>query len=117
LSLSQEIQESLSKILLFNVIMRKMRMSKKPMFLPLSVAVGTVLTAGVLTSEVINAKSNPFGYADLSSGYMVAAEGSEQAGSGEERSGEKAKDEKEQSQESKKTQEGKCGEGKCGGNM
>jgi uncharacterized low-complexity protein len=103
--------------------MRKIMMSKKSIFFPLSVAVGTVLTAGVLTSEVINAESNPFSYSDLSSGYRVAAREGEKIGSREECGSEKARDEekckdrKEQSQGSKEAQEGKCGEGKCGGNM
>jgi uncharacterized low-complexity protein len=105
-------------------MMRKIIMSKKPIFFPLSVVMGTALTAGMLTNEVINAESNPFGYADLSSGYMITAREDEKTASGGgECDGEMTKNEgeckerKEQSQKSKEAQEGKCGEGKCGGNM
>lgn len=111
-------------------------MPKKHKLSSLSVAVGTVFTAGMLTSGAASAESNPFGYADLSSGYMVAT-GEGAKGEGEGSCGGKRKAEgegncggkkkaegegscggkKEQGQGRKQGQEGKCGEGKCGGNM
>lgn len=54
---------------------------------PLTIAVGTLLTASVTHLYAGDIQDNPFSMSELSSGYMVAEQ----------------------------KEEGKCGEGKCGG--
>jgi len=105
---------------------------------PLSVALGTAVTAALATVPAVQAAENPFGMTQLSEGYMVAGEGKcggmkEKEGKcGEGKcGGDKAKKEgkcgegkaKEgkcgegmSDDKAKKAKEGKCGEGKCGGN-
>jgi len=88
---------------------------------PLVLAVSTALTIGLSATSAVNAAENPFGLTDLSSGYMVVAEGTcgegacggkTDSGEGEGTSGGHKDD---------KSSEGKCGgkgdsgEGKCGG--
>jgi len=63
-------------------------MSSKRNMKPLALAVGTALCGSIIALSSVQAETNPFGMADLSSGYMVAG-----------------------------MKEGKCGEGKCGGSM
>lgn len=67
----------------------------------LSTTIGTLM-ASALSVSVAQADVNPFGATELTSGYMVVAEGS----CGEGKCGGDAKNHK--------TSEGSCGEGKCG---
>jgi len=50
-------------------------MSKATQKTPLVLAVSTALTIGLSATSTVNAADNPFGLTDLSSGYMVVAEG------------------------------------------
>lgn len=65
-------------------------MSSKRNMKPLALAVSTALCGSMIALSSVQAETNPFGMADLSSGYMVAG---------------------------MKGKEGKCGEGKCGMKM
>ena len=70
---------------------------------PLAIALGATFVTSLAGTSVVNAAENPFSMTELSSGYMVAAEGK----CGEGKCGEGMKDKA----------EGKCGEGKCGEGM
>jgi uncharacterized low-complexity protein len=70
---------------------------------PLAIALGATFVTSLAGTSVANAAENPFSMTELSSGYMVAAEGK----CGEGKCGEGMKD----------SAEGKCGEGKCGEGM
>jgi uncharacterized low-complexity protein len=70
-------------------------MIEKKNMKPLTVALGTAVTATLASIPAVQAVENPFSMSKLSGGYMVAAEDS---GNG------------------MKEMEGKCGEGKCGSN-
>ena len=70
---------------------------------PLAIALGATFVTSLAGTSVANAAENPFCMTELSSGYMVAAEGK----CGEGKCGEGMKD----------SAEGKCGEGKCGEGM
>lgn len=83
-------------------------MSNRSNLKPLAIAVGAVLTAGMMTTPAGNAGDNPFGMTALSSGYEVAGK---EGKCGEGKCGESKKL---QAQETGKKGEGKCGEGKCG---
>jgi uncharacterized low-complexity protein len=76
---------------------------------PLVLAVSTALTIGLSATSAVNAAENPFGITDLSSGYMVVAEGKCGEGACGSKEGEGTCGGKSDSSE------GKCGEGKCGG--
>jgi uncharacterized low-complexity protein len=85
-------------------------MIEKKNMKPLSIALGTAVTATLATVPAAQAADNPFGMSQLSEGYMVAGEGKCGGMKGKEGKcgegkcgGDKAK------------KEGKCGEGKCGG--
>ncbi|NIN35173.1 MAG: hypothetical protein GWO08_13045 [Gammaproteobacteria bacterium] len=83
-------------------------MSKKFTLKPVVAALGTTFVVSLATSPITQAAENPFQINELSSGYMVVAEGhcGEKDGS-EGKCGEGKCGEKDES-------EGKCGEGKCG---
>jgi uncharacterized low-complexity protein len=70
-----------------------------------SLAVGTALIGTLAASPIVSADSNPFGFTDLSSGYMVADKGKE-GSCGEAKCGDK--------KAKKVKKEGSCGEAKCG---
>jgi len=70
------------------------RFSKKPLSMAIGATLGATFCASLISAPVANASENPFSVTPLSSGYMVAKEGT----CGEATCG-----------------EGKCGEGKCGG--
>jgi uncharacterized low-complexity protein len=103
-------------------------MIEKKNMKPLTVALGTAVTATLASIPAAQAGDNPFGMSKLSEGYMVAAE---EGKCGEGKCGSNAKKQKMEEgkcgakSEEKKTEEGKCGakpeekkteEGKCGGN-
>lgn len=77
--------------------------------------IGTALATGsLLIGGVAQAESNPFGYQELSSGYMIAA-GHKEGRCGEGRCGEKKrKGDCKDKGKKKAMKEGHCGEGKCG---
>ena len=77
-------------------------MSNKTMK-PIAIALGATFATSLAGTSIANAAENPFSMTELSSGYMVAAEGK----CGEGKCGEGMKDKA----------EGKCGEGKCGEGM
>ena len=88
---------------------------------PIAVALGTTFVVSLAASPIVLAAENPFALNELSSGYMVAEEGS----CGEEKEGEgKCGEEKEAEGhcgEEKGEHEGMCGgmkegEGNCGEN-
>ena len=103
-------------------------MSKKSTLKPIAAALGTTFVVSLASSPVVQAADNPFAMNELSSGYMVVAEGncgdSAEKKEAEGNCGDKA--EKDTSAEGKcgegkcgekrKAHEGKCGEGKCGNN-
>ncbi len=70
----------------------------------LTAAIGSFVVTGLATSAAVQADSNPFAATELSSGYMLLAEGS----CGEGKCGANAT-------LTEKKSEGACGEGKCGG--
>ena len=93
-------------------------MSKATQKTPLVLAVSTALTIGLSATSTVNAADNPFGLTDLSSGYMVVAEG--KCGEGT-CGGDKGKSTEGTSGggDKDKSSEGKCGgkshrEAKCG---
>jgi uncharacterized low-complexity protein len=113
-----------------NNFWRKFQMSKK-ILKPIAAALGTTFVVSLAASPIVQAAENPFALNDLSSGYMVAEEGScgekkeAEGNCGEEKEGEgKCGEEKEaegkcgegKCGEKRKANEGKCGEGKCGDN-
>jgi uncharacterized low-complexity protein len=72
-------------------------------------AVGAAFAGSMMLSGAVNAAENPFGLAELGSGYMQVADGHMEGKCGEGKcGGAKAASEG-------KCGEGKCGEGKCGG--
>ena len=76
---------------------------------PFSIALGTVLIAGLGTAGMANAAEegdNLFSMQELTSGYLIAG--------GHEKSDDEDTDEGEGSCGGDKKGEGKCGEGKCG---
>jgi uncharacterized low-complexity protein len=81
----------------------------------IALAASAALTAGLaLSPTLVNADTNPFASAELSSGYMQLAEGKcggEMKGDHEAKCGGEMKDKAES------MKEGKCGEAKCGGEM
>jgi uncharacterized low-complexity protein len=86
-------------------------MSSKTMK-PLAIALGATFATSLAGTSVANTGDNPFSMTELSSGYMVAAEGKCGEGKcGEGKCGEAMKD---KAEEEGKCGEGKCGEGKCG---
>jgi len=88
-------------------------MSKK--LTPVAAALGTAFALSVATSPVAADSANPFGMADLVSGYSVAMGDKPAEGKcGEGKCGEGKKAAGEAKCGAKKT-ESKCGEGKCGG--
>jgi hypothetical protein len=92
-------------------------MSKKTLK-PIVAALGTTFVVSLATSPIVLAGENPFALNDLSSGYMVAEEGSCGEKEGEGKCGEKEGEG--HCGEEKGDHEGKCGgekegEGKCGG--
>ena len=87
-------------------------MSKKTLK-PIAAALGTTFVVSLAASPVTQAADNPFSMTELSSGYMVAAEGNcGDKGMEEGNCGDKGKEEG--SCGDKGADEGKCGEGKCG---
>ncbi|WP_455235362.1 HvfA family oxazolone/thioamide-modified RiPP metallophore [Thiogranum longum] len=86
-------------------------MSKKTAMKPLAVALGAAFVTSLAGTSVANAADNPFGMTELSSGYMVAAEGK----CGGEKKEAEGKCGEGKCGGEKKEAEGKCGEGKCGG--
>jgi len=87
-------------------------MIEKKNMKPLSVALGTAVTATLATVPAAQAADNPFGMTQLSEGYMVASEG--KCGGMKDKEG-KCGEGKCGGEKAKKAKEGKCGEGKCGG--
>jgi len=90
----------------------------------LTSAIGSLVVSGLAFSSAVQADSNPFGATELSSGYMVLAEGS--CGEGKCGANAALKEKKSEGscgegkcggdkKEMNKTAEGSCGEGKCGG--
>src|SRR3990167_3440248 len=84
---------------------------------PVAAGLGLAVVASALSlSTAVNAAQNPFATAELSGGYMLAADdtkaGEGKCGEGK-CGGEKAKEEGKCGGEKAK-EEGKCGEGKCG---
>lgn len=78
-------------------------MSNKTAMKPLAVALGAAFVTSLAGTSVANAADNPFSMTELSSGYMVAAEG---------KCGGAAKAEEGKCGEGmKKEAEGKCGAG------
>ncbi|MGH6635475.1 MAG: hypothetical protein ACRED0_04870 [Gammaproteobacteria bacterium] len=69
-------------------------MQKKTALRPISAAIGATFVVSMATAPIANAADNPFGFNELSGGYLLA----EQAAGGE-----------------GKCAEGKCAEGKCSG--
>ncbi|MEJ2093811.1 MAG: hypothetical protein P8X93_01150 [Gammaproteobacteria bacterium] len=88
-------------------------MSKKFTLKPVVAALGTTFVVSLATSPITQAAENPFQLNELSSGYMVVAEGNCGEKGAEGNCGEK--DESEGKCGEKDESEGKCGEGKCGG--
>ncbi len=89
-------------------------MSKKFTLKPVVAALGTTFVVSLATSPITQAAENPFQMNELSSGYMVVAEGN--CGEKDESEGKCGeKDESEGKCGEKDESEGKCGEGKCGG--
>ncbi|MGH8651267.1 MAG: hypothetical protein ACREYE_03345 [Gammaproteobacteria bacterium] len=69
-------------------------MEKKTALRPISAAIGATFVVSMATAPIASAADNPFGFNELSGGYLLA----EQAAGGEGKCG-----------------EGKCAEGKCSG--
>jgi uncharacterized low-complexity protein len=67
-------------------------------------AIGAAFAGSMMLSGAVNAAENPFGLAELGSGYMQVADGHKEGKCGEGKCG-----------GDKASSEGKCGEGKCGG--
>jgi len=92
-------------------------MSKK--LAPIAAALGTAFIVSIASAPVSAATANPFGMADLTTGYSVAMGDKPAEGKcGEGKCGDSKKKEGKCGEgkcgDSKK-KEGKCGEGKCGG--
>jgi len=79
---------------------------------PVAIVVGAALTGGLSMANLANAAENPFGAAQLESGYMMLAGAETEGKCGEGKCGNKGG---EGSCGGDKGGEGKCGEGKCGG--
>ena len=75
--------------------------------------ISTALAGGLLAGGVAQADSNPFGYEELPSGYMIATKRHKEGRCGEGKCGE-MKGKKDDCKKDRKMKEGKCGEGKCG---
>jgi uncharacterized low-complexity protein len=86
-------------------------MSKKTIT-PVAAVVGAALVGGLSLSGMANAAENPFGAAQLESGYMLLAGTDAEGKCGEGKCGNKGG---EGACGGDKGGEGKCGEGKCGG--
>lgn len=90
-----------------------MNLSKKPL---------AVVLGATFALTAVAAQASVFKTAELSSGYMVAADDSAKAGeakcgekkAGEAKCGEKKAGEAKCGEKNGKKHEGKCGEGKCG---
>ncbi len=102
-------------------------MSNKTFKKPLAVALGAAFVTSLAGASIANAAENPFGMTELSSGYMVVAEGKcggsmdkskmkkeGKCGEGKDKSKMEGKC-GEGKDKAKMKKEGKCGEGKCGG--
>ena len=85
-------------------------MSNKTAMKPLAVALGAAFVTSLAGTSVANAADNPFAMTELSSGYMVAAEG--KCGEGKCGEGMKKEAEGKCGEGMKKEAEGKCGAGK-----
>lgn len=89
---------------------------------PLTLAMGTTAMISGFAANV-NAESNPFAISELSSGYMVAVDTSNKAGSGAcggnvlDASGRKIQKSKKAAAPQNKKADGSCGEAMCGGMM
>jgi uncharacterized low-complexity protein len=89
-------------------------MPNKTAMKPLSVAIGAAFVTSLAGTSVASSADNPFSMTELSSGYMVAAEGKCGGAAKAEEGSMKKEAEGKCGESMKKKAEGKCGEGKCG---